>query len=824
MADTLKAYRAKRDFTLTAEPADGGQANPDARAFVIQKHWASRLHYDLRLELDGAMKSWAVPKGPSYDPSVKRMAVQVEDHPIAYNQFEGDIPKGQYGAGKVIIWDEGTWAPVGDPRAGYRKGHLKFALHGRKMQGGWALVRMKGKDEKQPPWLLIKEKDALARAEDDFSVVEAFPDSVVPLRQAAGSGALPGVAADLPGALSPQLATLADAVPGSRSEWLYEIKFDGYRILARVEGEDVRLYTRNGHDWTARMPRLAKTLARLDARSAWIDGEVVVLAENGAPSFQALQNAFDSERTADIVFYAFDLPYLGGRDLRGEPLSVRRHWLEKLMARSRDDHLRFSEAFDAAPSQLAATACKMGLEGIIAKRQSSRYVSRRSPDWLKIKCARRQEFVVVGYTAPKGGRSGFGALLLAVHDAQGGLRYAGRVGSGFDAAGLARMKQQLDALRAKAPPLQGPTGAGGGITWVAPQLVVEVSFGEWTSSGHVRQAVFRGVREDKPAQSIMKEAPMTAKRAKAAAKKTVPARRRTRGAAPEGEAKLGKLTHPERVIDPSTGLTKLDLARYYAQVATLILPQLKNRPVSFLRAPQGIHEEQFFQKHKEARIPGVRDLPRSLDPDHAPLMEVSTPQALLSAVQMNVVEFHTWNAGKTVIGKPDRLLFDLDPGKGVAWLAVKEGAALLRSLLEEIGLRAWLKTSGGKGLHVVVPLRRQYEWGTVKDFSAEIVRHLARTIPQRFVAKSGPRNREGKIFVDYLRNGFGATTVAAWSARARPGLGVSVPIRWDELDSLESSAQWTIADIAARLEVGNAPWSDYAPQAIGRAMKAMGMA
>ncbi|VGO09328.1 ATP-dependent DNA ligase clustered with Ku protein, LigD [plant metagenome] len=824
MADTLKAYRAKRDFTLTAEPADGGQANPDARAFVIQKHWASRLHYDLRLELDGAMKSWAVPKGPSYDPSVKRMAVQVEDHPIAYNQFEGDIPKGQYGAGKVIIWDEGTWAPVGDPRAGYRKGHLKFALHGRKMQGGWALVRMKGKDEKQPPWLLIKEKDALARAEDDFSVVEAFPDSVVPLRQAAGSGALPGVAADLPGALSPQLATLADAVPGSRSEWLYEIKFDGYRILARVEGEDVRLYTRNGHDWTARMPRLAKTLARLDARSAWIDGEVVVLAENGAPSFQALQNAFDSERTADIVFYAFDLPYLGGRDLRGEPLSVRRHWLEKLMARSRDDHLRFSEAFDAAPSQLAATACKMGLEGIIAKRQSSRYVSRRSPDWLKIKCARRQEFVVVGYTAPKGGRSGFGALLLAVHDAQGGLRYAGRVGSGFDAAGLARMKQQLDALRAKAPPLQGPTGAGGGITWVAPQLVVEVSFGEWTSSGHVRQAVFRGVREDKPAQSITKEVPMTAKRAKAAAKKTVPARRRTRGAAPEGEAKLGKLTHPERVIDPSTGLTKLDLARYYAQVAALILPQLKSRPVSFLRAPQGIHEEQFFQKHKEARIPGVRDLPRSLDPAHAPLMEVSTPQALLSAVQMNVVEFHTWNASKTVIGKPDRLLFDLDPGKGVAWLAVKEGAALLRSLLDEIGLRAWLKTSGGKGLHVVVPLRRQYEWGTVKDFSAEIVRHLARTIPQRFVAKSGPRNREGKIFVDYLRNGFGATTVAAWSARARPGLGVSVPIGWDELDSLESSAQWTIADIAARLEVGNAPWSDYAPQAIGRAMKAMGMA
>ncbi|CAP43784.1 DNA ligase D [Bordetella petrii] len=817
MADSLKRYREKRDFKQTPEPADGGQANEGARAFVVQKHWASRLHYDFRLELDGAMKSWAVPKGPSFDPSVKRMAVQVEDHPIAYNQFEGEIPKGQYGAGKVIIWDEGVWVPVGNPRQGYRDGHLKFDLHGAKLRGRWALIRMKGREtEKQPPWLLIKDRDGEARSEREFSVVDEMPDSVVPLRKRRAQTAsarnnakkktadnardgIPGKPADLPEEFKPQLATLVDGPPRG-GDWLYEVKYDGYRILARLEDGKARLYTRNGHDWTARLPHLARAIGQLDVPSAWIDGEIVVLADNGAPSFQALQNAFDRKRPAAIVYYVFDMPYVAGRDVRAEPLHARRAWLRQLVAANAaalQDTVRFSETLDATPSQLVASACKMGLEGIIGKRRDASYVSRRSDSWIKLKCAQRQEFVIVGYTSPQGARQGFGALLLAVHDKDGQLRYAGKVGTGFDTQGLESLARQLQALAVADSPLAAAAKAPRGAHWVKPQLIAEVSFAEWTASGHVRQASFRGLRSDKPPQAIERETP-------------VPAR-------------ASRLTHPERVIDSSTGLTKLDLARYYGLVAPLLLEHLRGRPVSFLRAPAGIGGELFFQKHPDtASLPGVRSLPPSLDPGHAPLVEVATLEGIMSATQMNVVEFHTWNAVKTAIGKPDRMLFDLDPGEGVKWAAVRQAAELVHVLLRELGLQAWLKTSGGKGLHVVVPLRRQYDWDAVKGFSQAVVQHLAKTVPQLFVAKSGPRNRVGKVFADYLRNGFGATTVAAWSARARPGMGISVPLGWDELASLERSDQWTVANIHTRLDVGNAPWDDYAPQALGAAMKALG--
>lgn len=814
MADSLKKYREKRNFKVTSEPAEGGAANENARAFVIQKHWASHLHYDFRLELDGSMKSWAVPKGPSYDPSVKRMAVQVEDHPIAYNQFEGQIPKGQYGAGKVIIWDEGVWTPVGDARKGYRDGHLKFDLHGKKMQGRWALIRLKGKEvEKQPPWLLIKDRDEFARGEREFSVVDEMPDSVVPLRsaarkkgatasRAAAAAPLPGTAAALPEVLKPQLATLVDGIPPHAEDWIYELKFDGYRLLARIDGDDIRLYTRNGKDWSAKLPHLVRAFGKLPSSCAWVDGEVVILDEHNVPSFQALQNAFDGDRTADIVFFAFDLPYIGGRDLRAEPLSVRRALLQQLMDANRDEHIRLSETFKEPPSQLVASACKLGLEGIMAKRHSAPYASRRTDSWVKIKCAKRQEFVIVGYTAPQGSREGLGALLLAVHEDDGTLRYAGKVGTGFDRTRLLDLQQRLARIETDKKPVDG--GQGRGVHWVKPEMLAEVSFGEWTSGGHIRHSVFKGLRDDKPPSRISRE--------KAAPAKSVAA----------SSGKLGKLTHPERVIDPSTKLTKLDLARYYALVAPLLLEHLKHRPVSFLRAPGGIQAQLFFQKHLEADMPGVKKLPQTLDPGHPPLLEVPSAQALMSAVQMNVVEFHTWNAVKSAIAKPDRMLFDLDPGEGVTWPAMQQAAHLVQVMLHEIGLAAWLKTSGGKGLHVVVPLRKQFDWDTIKAFSQAIVVHLARTLPKQFVAKSGPKNRVGKIFVDYLRNGFGATTVAAWSARARPGLGVSVPIRWDELESLSSSTQWTIANIHTRLDTGNEPWSDYRPQAVGAAMSALG--
>ncbi|WP_287815001.1 DNA ligase D [Achromobacter sp.] len=843
MADTLAKYRAKRDFKVTSEPAEGGQANDAARAFVIQKHWASHLHYDFRLELDGAMKSWAVPKGPSFDPSVKRMAVQVEDHPIAYNRFEGEIPKGQYGAGKVIIWDRGTWTPVGDPADGYRRGHLKFDLHGVKLRGRWALIRMKGRgSEKQPPWLLVKDRDAVARAESEFSVVDEQPDSVAstPTARArrvpaaapaalpdpaaspspeAREPRLPGVAAALPDRLKPQLATLVEGVPRQADpDWLYEMKFDGYRLLARLDHGEVRLYTRNGHDWAPKLPHLVAALRRMPLETAWLDGEIVMLADHGAPSFQALQNAFDGERTGAILFYAFDLPYVTGRDLRGEPLRVRRAVLARVMDAAGGDPLRLSDAFDAAPADLVASACRMGLEGIIAKRLSSPYVSRRSDNWIKLKCARRQEFVVVGYTDPQGARVGLGALLLAYHDEAGQLVYAGKVGTGFDDAGLAALRERLQALETRQASVKAG-GGGRGTHWVRPELVAEVSFGEWTESGHVRHPVFRGLRTDKPARAITREVAMTA--GKTPGKATAKAAAKPPRQAAKTATAAGKLTHPERVIDPFTGLTKLDLARYYGLVAPMLLRHLKDRPVSFLRAPAGIEGEFFFQKHLEAPMPGVKPLPQALDPDHPPLMEVPTPRAIMSAAQMNVVEFHTWNAVKRAIGKPDRMVFDLDPGEGVTWDAVRRSAQLLRVLLTEIGLACWLKTSGGKGLHVVVPLRRQHDWDTVKAFSQAIVQHLARTLPQVFVAKSGPKNRVGRIFADYLRNGFGATTVAAWSARARPGMGVSVPLAWEELDAVRASNQWTIANIHERLDVGDTPWDDYAPQAIAGAMRAM---
>lgn len=837
MSDSLKKYREKRNFAVTSEPAEGGLANEAARAFVIQKHWASRLHYDLRLELDGAMKSWAVPKGPSYDPTVKRMAVQVEDHPIAYNQFEGDIPKGEYGAGKVIIWDEGVWTPVGDPRRGYKSGHLKFDLEGSKMQGRWALVRLHGKEtEKQPPWLLIKDRDSFAHSSQEFSVVDELPDSVVPLRKKkkrtakksprndppAEPSTLPGQEAEMPGSLKPQLATLVDGIPRRGDDWLYEVKFDGYRMLVRIEGSNVKLFTRNGHDWSAKVPHLVQALRGLPAQSAWIDGEIVVLADNGVPSFQALQNAFDGKRTKDIVFYAFDLPYIAGRDIRGEPLRLRRDLLAQLIAASKDHRIRFSEAFNASPSDLIASACRMGLEGIMGKRQSAPYVSRRTDDWVKIKCTQRQEFLIVGYTAPKGGRVGFGALLLGVHEEPRGIRYAGSVGTGFDDRGLAELHKKLMALVQKTSPLTvGKPKSARDVRWVKPTLVCEVSFGEWTEGGHVRHATFRGLRTDKAPQFITREVPLPAGAVEAhATAEEATDELKPRGAG--NRPKPGKLSNPDRVIDPSTGLTKLDLARYYGLVAPLLLAHLKDRPVSFVRAPSGIQGQLFFQKHLDAAIPGVTALPEKLHPGHPALLEVPTPEAIMSAAQMNVVEFHTWNAVKSAIGKPDRLILDLDPGEGVTWQAVQQGAQLVRVLLDGIGLAGWLKTSGGKGLHVVIPVRRQYDWDTVKGFSETVVRHLARTLPQIFVAKSGPKNRVGKIFVDYLRNGFGATTASAWSARARPGLGVSVPLAWDELPKVTGGAQWTIANIHNRLDVANTPWDDYLPQSLGKAMKTIG--
>lgn len=850
MANNLEKYWTKRDFGVTAEPKGTVKPSGKSLSFVIQKHAARRLHYDFRLELDGTLKSWAVPKGPSLDPADKRMAVHVEDHPLDYATFEGVIPAGQYGAGTVILWDRGVWIPTDDAHEGYRQGKLKFELQGEKLQGHWTLVRMRGRgNERQEPWLLIKERDETARPAAEFDITEAMPDSVnapevatkaskpavkTSKRESAEkeasvstSSLLPAGAraAKLPLSLSPQLAALADAAPKT-GEWIYEIKFDGYRIVTRVDGKDIRLFTRNGHDWTSKLKHLAQAIAALELPSGWLDGEIVIPSGDGRTNFQSLQNAFDSARTQDIHYYLFDLPYFAGHDLREVPLRERRSLLRQQLELNKSPFLKFSDEFEADADSLLEAACSLKLEGVIGKRADAPYTSTRSATWIKLKCVKRQEFVIGGYTDPRGTRSGLGSLLLGVHDTQGHLIYSGNVGTGFDDKTLVQLKNKLSALETKQTPFfQLPTGIKG--HWVQPKLVAEVSFGEWTGEGRIRHSVFHALRTDKPPGSIVREEAVAPAAAPAAGKVSVTKPKKSASVAVSGAKSASakatakasaatsssgvKISHGERVVDQSTGLTKLDLVRYYESVAEYILPHLRGRPTSLVRGPSGISGQLFFQKHVDTlRIPGVNELDPAFLPGHPPMLEIATAQALVQAAQLNVIEFHTWNATVKSIENPDRMLFDLDPGEGVTWQQVVEGTMLTKAFLDELKLKSFLKTSGGKGLHVVVPLTPTSNWDEVKDFSEKVVVHLARTVPQRFVAKSGPSNRVGRIFIDYLRNGRGATTAAAFSARARPGLGVSVPLAWDELEGLQSASQWNITNALARMnKLRSDPWADY---------------
>jgi bifunctional non-homologous end joining protein LigD len=615
----------------------------------------------------------------------------------------------------------------------------------------------------------------------------------------------------LPLSLSPQLATLVDTPP-TGGGWIYEVKFDGYRIVTRIDGGDVRLFTRNGNNWTPRLQALAAEIARLRIGSAWLDGEIVVLDDKGNPSFQLLQNAFDASKTHDIVYFVFDAPYLGGHDLRRLALVERRARLAKMFAKIHSPLVRYSESFDADAASLLQSACKRGLEGIIGKRAQSIYTSSRSPDWIKLKCTRRQEFVVVGYTDPKGSRAGFGSLLLAVHEMDGTLRYAGNVGTGFDDASLRTLKAKLSALDTEKMPLATkPKGVK--AHWVKPRLVAEVSFGEWTGDGRIRHPVFHGLRSDKDPDAITQEKAMRPA-SKKGAKTTA---RGARHEAREGKAASAtvvrgiKVSHPERVIDAESKATKLDLVRYYDAIAPVFLPHIAERPLSLVRAPSGISGQLFYQKHNDTlHIPGIREIGGAKG-EQPPMLVLSTAEAIVASAQMNVVEFHTANATTKSLGKPDRVIFDLDPGKGITWKQLVEATSLTKEMLDTLGLESFLKTSGGKGLHVVVPLTPKDDWDTVKDFSQAVVVHLAKTLPKLFVAKSGASNRLGRIFVDWIRNGRGATTAAAFSVRSRPGLGVSVPLAWSELGKLKAANQWNIFNLHERIAKQRSdPWKDYA--------------
>ena len=843
MNEALEEYNRKRDFEATPEPSGAGRAGKRAKAakalqFCIQKHDASHLHYDFRLELDGTLKSWAVPKGPALDPKARRLAVHVEDHPLDYASFEGNIPEGHYGAGDVIVWDRGVWIPEGDPREAYEKGKLKFTLQGEKLSGTWNLVRthMPGKREQ---WFLIKSNDDAARPLADYDVLVAEPDSVlsertlIPRQPATKSTTKPVAkapakprtkdkgtqlegarAAALPASLKPELATLVESAP--EGDWRYEIKFDGYRVLARIDGGQVSLFTRNGNDWTTKMPRQAQALAALGLQSAWLDGEVVVANEQGVPDFQALQNAFETERNGEIVFYLFDLPYLNGMDLRVVPLEQRRSALAKVLEANENEALRFSDDFADSADSLLDSACQMHMEGLIGKRVGSPYVSRRSNDWIKLKCKHRQEFVIVGYTEPKGSRSAFGALLLGLHDADSGeLRYAGKVGTGFNETTLRTLLAQLQPLETDRPAVGNPPkGAEArGVHWLQPTLLAEVAYAEMTRDGAVRHSVFHGLRNDKPAQEITQEMPAAKPRAsRKPAVSNPPKNKPGKTASQANEADLVgqiRITHPERVIDATSGTTKMQLAEYYGRISPWLLPHLKQRPVALVRAPEGVGGELFFQKHAgHLAIPHIVTFDKEQAGQAA--MVINDGQALLGAVQMGTVELHTWNATAKDFEHPDRFVLDLDPDPALPWKSMVEATQLTQTLLDELGLTSFLKTSGGKGMHVVVPITRKLGWDDVKAFSRAIVEHMAKLMPERFTAVSGPKNRVGRIFIDYLRNGLGATTACAYAARTREGLPVSVPVSREEVAQIKGGDHWNIGNVLERVaQMDEDPWADF---------------
>jgi bifunctional non-homologous end joining protein LigD len=855
----LRQYWKKRNFNKTPEPR-GKSVPPTGRLqFVIQKHAASRLHYDFRLELDGTLKSWAVPKGPSLDPGQKRLAVHVEDHPLDYAGFEGIIPAEQYGGGTVLLWDRGYWEPIGDPRSSYRRGRLKFTLHGEKLHGIWNLVRMGGRQEAgKENWLLIKEKDAEARSGKQSDVTQRLAASVAsgksieqiaggqpavwqsdrpsntarqaaPKRRIVKGAPAPGVRkAPQEQWVAPQLATLVTASPEGEG-WVHELKYDGYRMLGRVRDGAATLWTRNGNDWTAKLSHIAAAAADLPVKTAWLDGEVVALLPDGRVSFQTLQNAFDQHSDSNLVYFVFDLLYLDGYDLRSAPLLERKRLLSALFNDSSpSDVIRYSDHIIGRGDVAFTEACRSGMEGLIAKRADASYVAGRNRNWVKVKCGRRQEFVIGGFTEPAGSRTAFGALLLGVYDEQGRLRFAGRTGTGFSDRSLQELHRRLKKLEQSKPPFVNPPGGseGRGVHWVRPKLVAEVAFAEWTHEGQLRQASFQGLREDKDARSVIHERPAQETFRSIADQTPRPAslRRRRRetsslrdpvpsAPSPEGPAIVGGVTlsHPDRVLFPEQSVTKLALAQYYETVSEWILPHVQDRPLTLVRCPEGYDKECFYQKHANDRIPaavGRVEIPE--DDGTACYMVADSLAALAGLVQMGVLELHTWGSKRDRLDNPDRMILDLDPDPAVAWASVVEGAQLLRTLLSELNLASFVKTTGGKGLHVVVPLQRVHTWDEVKAFSKALADHLEQMIPERFLANMSKQKRKGKIYVDYLRNAKGATAVAAYSTRARPGAPVSVPLSWDELSSDVRSDQFTLGNLGDRLRrLKRDPWREY---------------
>lgn len=832
----LETYRQKRNFKSTSEP-EGEVASAEGRAFVVQKHDATRLHYDFRLEMDGVLKSWAVTRGPSLVPGEKRLAVHVEDHPLEYGDFEGTIPKGQYGGGTVVLWDRGTWSPIGDAHKGYAKGHLEFELRGQKLAGHWHLVRMHGKPgEKRENWLLIKGDDEFARTETDADILEERPESVKTGRdleevaedaaakrakvrkprkaakkttsapaKTEPEAALPDPAGikgakktPMPGFVEPMLASLVSSAP-TGEKWLHEIKFDGYRLLARIEAGQVKLLTRSGLDWTKKFGKgVLVALQDLPMGSAIIDGELVVETASGATDFSALQADLSADRTGRFVFYVFDLLYLDGYDLKSLPLIERKNLLEKLVP-SGNGIVRFSGHLDESGAMVLQHACRLSLEGIVSKLRDAPYRPGRGKSWVKSKCSARQEFVIGGYVPSTVSRKAIGSLALGVYE-DGKLHHVGRVGTGFGADVAEALQTRLERIRTDESHFENTLTADErrGVRYVRPELVAEVEFRAWTADGHLRHASFRGLREDKPAEQIVRETP------KANAKVPPPQRR------------IVKLTHPDRLYWPEEGITKEGLADFYADVWRLMGPYVVGRPLALLRCPNGIEGERFFQKHAWKGLnPNIVTVPDPKDPGADPWVCINDLDGMMGLVQSAALEIHPWGSTVGDWERPDIIILDLDPGEDVPWQSVLDAAQEVRQRLEDAGLNSFVKTSGGKGLHVVAPLKPSAEWPDTKAFTKSLAEAMASDSPDRFVATITKSKRHGKILVDYLRNQRGQTAVAPYSTRARPGAAVSTPITWEELEPSIGPAHFTISNLPARLAALKVdPWDGFHAAAV----------
>ena len=896
----LQVYHKKRDFAVTPEPRGRTQRGKGGR-YVIQKHAARRLHYDLRLELDGVMKSWAVTRGPSLVPGEKRLAIHVEDHPIEYNTFEGTIPQGQYGGGTVMIWDRGHWYPEGDAHEDYRKGHLNFVLDGDKLKGRWHLVRMhKRPNERQDPWLLIKGDDEAARGASAPDILEeqsrsaasgrtmeeiaegrggkrvwqsnrsetprkaakplaqktaeparrkstaATPRSTrAPRRPTApakrsrsakkSASAKNGKAARkskagkaksgdaLPDFVPPALATLR-ATPPSGADWLHEVKFDGYRIQARLDHGEVRLLTRKGLDWAHRFPNIGAAVAELPAATALLDGELIVEDDVGISSFSALQTNLKAGRRDRFVYYVFDLLHLDGADLTRLPLTERKAPLARLLGRTRrSGPIRLSEHFDDDGSLVLRQACQLKLEGIVSKRGDALYVSGRSENWIKAKCANQQEFVVLGYAPSAVLPDAVGALIAGYYE-QGKLRYGGRIGTGYSRAVAKDLWGRLHPLAIDRPPIDMPPQERRrrDVVWVEPKVVIEANFRDWTADRLVRQAAFKGVREDKPAKEVTRETPAMAARtgiAKRTSRHPTASTRKTR-TTNVGNRKVSagtgkrrgahddvRLTHPDRVYWVDVGVTKQDLADYYRAVWDWMAPHVVGRPLALVRCPEGTAGQCFFQKHASAGL-SEKVLRSVIDSNGRQVIGIDDLDGLMSLVQAGVLEIHVRGARLDRLDICDRIVFDLDPGEGVPWSTTVAAARDVRERLAALKLESFVKLSGGKGLHVVLPIDGA-DWDGAKAFAQAVALAMAADEPERYVTKITKSLRNGRIFVDYLRNSLEQTSVAAYSTRAREGAPVSVPVGWQELPRTTSGHQYTVRDLMKRLaRLKQDPWKD----------------